>query len=130
MTQTNVLALAALLSTACAGPASLGVMGGPAAGLQNAAADDGNIVQSIGEGGVPTQPYVLDGTVNAVFSRSLIVQSELGYRQVWTTAGTTITVDGAEATLAEVKPGAPIRVAYNVTGLARDIDVGEEAVKD
>lgn len=131
MTRKKTLAaLLAALASGCASSASMGVMAGPAAGMQNAAADDHNIVQSIAEGGVPNRPYVLDGTVRSVWSRSLIVQSELGYRHVWTTPSTTITVDGAEATLAEVKPGARIRVAYNVTGLARDIDVGPDAVKD
>jgi hypothetical protein len=121
---------AALTGVACTTPAAPGLAFGPAEGLPNAVADDGNIVQDMAEGGVSSRPYVLDGTVQEVFTRSILIQSEVGSRHLRVTDRTEITRDGETVTLDQIQPGSLIRASYGPTRVAQALDVGPSAVDD
>ena len=61
--------------------------------------------------------YEVEGTVARVDPSSGIVKVSTGFfgllgRTLWVTVGTQIQVEGRQATLADIKPGAKVKAAY------------------
>ncbi len=120
---------AGLALLACKGPSSVAQpIAVPADSMPNAVADDDHAVPSMSEGGVSTQPYTIDGTVQQVTGRSVLIRSdEVGTRQVLVNRHTDIALDGHPAALSDVRPGMRVRAAYGSTGVAYSLQAGEGA---
>ncbi len=102
----------------------------PGDGMPNAVVDDGRAVHSMAEGGTAVQPFVVDGTVQQVTEHSVLVESRgLGGEHLYVSRHTAITLDGRDASLAELRPGMRIRAAYRAAGTAQALEAedGEPA---
>lgn len=104
------------------------VVPAPGASVPPSATEDANPKRSVAQGGVKTAPYVAVGIVEEVEGESVLIRTEYGRSTlVYVRDDTEIVMDGARATVADLREGQRVRAAYDPAHFAERIEIGTMA---